>query len=1510
MVGFGSSLRIARRPGWEGAYLDYETLKLLLSQIEAVYEEEGHRRRRSPHVFDPSSVVGGGGEGGRKSKTTVSLRDYREELFLASDSDEAYLSVDDSNEECMSSNSSVPYEADKMHSANHHTHHHHHGNGAVTKNHHPTGQPFLLSYSKEPSSSDEENASGCGVPYSFTSWGWEKSSSYNAPELSEKKVKIRKNKYNQHLPEEDAFYMEGTNNSAIGQQHAFYMSTAMMMDEENRNRSSVRHSFLNAPVVMGTRGESSSLLPSGATTTVPTSSSMANAQGPVGSSLYTFSTLGSSGAENTTPPLPMYGSVVGGARLHSSAMMDNSSSSMFMSGDGGPGISGAPLGAGDQQHQLQVFADPVASNLSTSPMFSHRQSSQQQQHHHLPQQQQHHQNRPTMAVSSSQRRRLMEERKRDRRQRRNRRRRLRSIRKEREKKAPRHLRLAHSKARAITERFLGLLRAETEKVILFAQSRLGELADTAGSLRFTNIDDFDSNSVNHHHRSQSRRSDAAFDYPLSDAGLHPSASSSEDEGVAAGQGVWSDTSEEDKSERIPTVFAAMGGEEDATGGRRRKTHGKRAASAELKNGSTKTVTSSKQEDQSSNKAARVQEYANAAALRQIAHFTELRKRRPIFLRNDQILGEDMLLISAVEEVDGYTSLGVELIHVLRFICVNLIAVRKICYKHDRLLMNRMLGGYYHRTRGQAAIEDTQTLGGLIARNSGDIYEAHPTLIANMSQYKLVGLYDRKIQKLTNSRTVQVISSCLALALSEYEVARLRADALTKLNSQKTPKRSGGNDMTSKRAAQHRGKDGIIEPVDSDDELCEGAPSTASSISLTRLRFTVTSIFALEEAARYKTHHFYTYLSRSMLTFTGRPIIGEGLDGCSRATLDFFVAFNPDAALLLDTGVLFEGLNKGRWMQESLADLMVSTLGVATSPSASSTSPALMYQDLLNVVGCLNIDPESRQLDIKRFVSRGDTIERINYSYPQLPLMAVHLNAAGCLLYMMNYYMAHATTNTFVASTGAPYAYSSIVIGAPNLAALLVAAFHCFFLSADHSSHGKRAAVNVGLVWKLLIFSGVAGIAGNVINGVAIDKQSIRLALLGRFIIGFSSAEILHRNLVLAFWPSQVIPATAKVALSRMVGTLLGLALGICTEMVPLRFTGAGVRSMQFASWLMAFFWAAHIVRLLFQFHRKPPRRLKEPVFTTAEKMGDANGGSCEEYGDESSDSDHIGTPRSIWSSSKLAEDSVGLSSAGADVSGTVQLDDETAPLKQPTSKEIRTRGPRGSKTVTARLRKLLSYHVAIPALLFIVFYVSFAIEIFFTATPLITTHYFDWSGLRAGAVLVLLTVLVPLVIFFCERVARRFEERVVLKRMIVVASAGSFLLINWTSCFSLAQRVPNLLTEAENNQHTNTYDWSFGVLQYIFGVVVTYTGLVAVESATLSLLSKLSPLRHNVVLNLGTVVVVIAFLARIVADIQLLSVVLSHRLINTDIINTIAIPLFIFSFPIMYLIKRNFFYLM
>ena len=55
------------------------------------------------------------------------------------------------------------------------------------------------------------------------------------------------------------------------------------------------------------------------------------------------------------------------------------------------------------------------------------------------------------------------------------------------------------------------------------------------------------------------------------------------------------------------------------------------------------------------------------------------------------MGEDLLLLSAVDEADGFTAVGVELMHVLRYVCVNLVAVRKICRK---LALDTCLTNHY------------------------------------------------------------------------------------------------------------------------------------------------------------------------------------------------------------------------------------------------------------------------------------------------------------------------------------------------------------------------------------------------------------------------------------------------------------------------------------------------------------------------------------------------------------------------------------------------------------------------------------------------------------------------------------------------------------------------------------------------------------------------------------------------------------------------------------------------
>jgi hypothetical protein len=874
MVGFGSSLRMGRRSGWEAAYLDYETLKLLLSQIESVYEEHHE------HEDD-----------GRRHRP----RDYRDELFLESDSDAAYVSADDDDR------------SDDLETA-------------FWQEQKAPRFTLMETVSSDDSGSAEDELGECGA----------------VPWRTEKKAALKKKRPKQRFADgDDDFYVPNAKDSNQGK--SFFLQD----DDGDAFEIKTSSSLFNAPFqynsLEGRSTESTTLL------------------GVASSSDY-------SAFDNKTPPRQTY--------------------------DAG----------------------------STFMRTPHRRLSQPEQE------------------------KLDEERRTARKKRRH----ARQLRRKREEKVPPHIRTAHTKARSITERFLGLLRAEVEKVTLFAQARLGELADTAGSLRFLSSEELTQMSESFVGK--------VYEYPLSDGGIHPSASSSSDEGGGNG-GRWSATSSDDEESQNshysqPFASGVSPGEKGDF-----SNMGSRNSSPDVLG------------------RRREQQVHYAAAKQKIEHFQELRRERPIFQRNDHIVGEDLLLISAVDEADAYSAVGVELLHILKYICVNVIAVRKICRKHDRLLQNRMLGGYYHRKRNTRAQEE-RTLGGLIAHVAGDVFEVHPALIGLVNHGKLMGVYDLKIQHLANSRTVKVISSCLALALSEYgkldgltaavtkliliavqiqknwsyaEVSRTRADALATLSKgnrkgQQLGKNIGSSPSTLISFDFSKAADWVKTPVKktagaesvgSDNEHESGPPSTTSSISLARLQFTALSIAALREASRIKSNLFDAYLSRSSLAFTGQAVVGEGLDGCSRRTLDFLVYYTPDAALLLDSDTLYEGLRNGRWRNTSIASVMRSALAVALRGEKS------FQEEEQIVVNALGILPKSEGLDASAPMQGRTLPIATSFSisrFVDIPKGLVRCNRSSLLLYTVS-------LASFIRRIALRSYSSSVTLGQ-----LLYGASHCNNLS--------------------------------------------------------------------------------------------------------------------------------------------------------------------------------------------------------------------------------------------------------------------------------------------------------------------------------------------------------------------------------------------------------------------------------------------------------------------------------
>ena len=138
-------------------------------------------------------------------------------------------------------------------------------------------------------------------------------------------------------------------------------------------------------------------------------------------------------------------------------------------------------------------------------------------------------------------------------------------------------------------------------------------------------------------------------------------------------------------------------------------------------------------------------------------------------------------------------------------------------------------------------------------------------------------------------------------------------------------------------------------------------------------------------------------------------------------------------------------------------------------------------------------------------------------------------------------------------------------------------------------------------------------------------------------------------------------------------------------------------------------------------------------------------------------------------------------------------------------------------------------------------------------------------------------------------------------------------MINYGSIIKLAFQLRDLLTETEERQRETKYDWLLGTIQYFVGFAITFFGLTSLDSSTLSLLSKVSPPRirsSSVALQLGTIVSFVGLVARVVADLQILVVGLSHRLINTDLINSLVMPLLVACIVIAHFVRKHFFFLM
>jgi len=886
--------------------------------------------------------------------------------------------------------------------------------------------------------------------------------------------------------------------------------------------------------------------------------------------------------------------------------------------------------------------------------------------------------------------------------------------------------------------------------------------------------------------------------------------------------------------------------------------------------------------------------------RQIRQNEHLRLSRSMFQRSDNVVGEDFLLLSAVDEADAYVMVAVELMHLLRFICVNVIAIRKICKKHDRLLANRMLGGYYHMQRRDEerrrnsflynkrkhtgkgkrghhrgrkrkpsrlnrhnnihgrgnkkynlSPSSPTMLGGILAVSMSDKDGCSAAVTNAAEQYsgkvipscinsdgtndRLLGVHDARIQRLANSSTVQMISSSLALALSEYEISHSRADALSRPNnhdvyevmttpSQKRNSAFVEHDRDKMAAASaslstHKfplsprgiGSAFSLSPSrlrqamttrmtgdcmgigrnDSMDEIVStngedgGPPSTTSTISLTRLRFAVASVFGLREAARIKSNRFSTFLSRSLVAYTGPHVVGDGMDGCSRETLDFFVSYEPDAALLLDSHLLFNCTHASHMEGYGIGSVMVSSLAIAAAsghlvyPSARTNQRNIMKVEddgVVDITTALSIMPNADIFDSKMSSSikagQHHSAERCILSgATSISRGTIILNLSSILLFMTNYYIICPTARECAQLFGAKSAHSAVIIGVTNVSSLIWSIVQRYII-VRHKM-GAKSPMDPSFFFRPMLFSAACPMLGNMLYSYAFHHCSMWIAICGRFLVGFGFSEVLSRHLITScIFPTRIVPETANFILASMLGFFIGPFVGATLYLSEndLIIFGRSINNLALPGHIMSMFWLLQIVGLLC-FFKRPEYKKKGDAFECDEEHLDhfeISSDTTSECNGEPQETDRLlllsspHTPkRNNLKAAYGSDNSIVVESLSGD-------DHSLNKRKLHVHTPVRTL----SKSIN-RVRKLVFHNMALPVTLAIFAYVNLTIEVIFSSCAIITHRYFKWSPSFTGVFLAALAFAVLPISFFVAH--NNTNERKLMKVSLLVLETKTII---------------------------------------------------------------------------------------------------------------------------------------
>lgn len=333
-------------------------------------------------------------------------------------------------------------------------------------------------------------------------------------------------------------------------------------------------------------------------------------------------------------------------------------------------------------------------------------------------------------------------------------------------------------------------------------------------------------------------------------------------------------------------------------------------------------------------------------------------------------------------------------------------------------------------------------------------------------------------------------------------------------------------------------------------------------SLLRFKCAVDCIDIVREYANAVNEPFNAFLSRNALIVTGKDL--GGISDTKKKALQILLTFDPDAILHMDKSDLSE------WQQRCWNY----TFTMAGNKMRSTSFDLLGGAD-----GAVQ--------------NTSSTL-----SWGGADSMAMILNYSSVFLYTVNYYIAAPTANRYAIYLHTDGAFGSTLIGASSAAAF----FGAFIYSWWYTHYSFKS---------VLLFSSLCATIGNLLYAMALSYDSMKIAVIGRLLVGLGSAEVVNRQMISSCVHfNHMTRASAQFVVYSAIGMSVGPLIAGIVDSVSGRdinidlilpyIGGIVVNHVTVPGFLMAVAWLVQLICLVILFNE--PYRINS-VQSKSKRLG-------------------------------------------------------------------------------------------------------------------------------------------------------------------------------------------------------------------------------------------------------------------------------------------------------------------